>query len=152
MQAHTVTAQHDLNATGNTPHPEAAAPTMATEARKNPDASIFGDSVSIRTLAFGCYAASLAGLLSGGLLTLAALLVAFIQRPTTQGTLYETHFTWLINSILISMALSAAGMMLSFVLIPLTLLAIPALGLLGLWFVYRMAKGMIRLNADQPMN
>lgn len=157
MQENTVAPQHNLAALGDTTGTEPAARTISTGAQADPGASIFGDSVSVRALAFGCYVASLAGLLvSGGLLSIAALLVAFIQRPSTRGTLYESHFDWIVNSGLIALVLGVALSILSVLLFSvlggLAILLTPAFIALAAWFIYRMVKGLLRLNADRSMD
>ena len=63
---------------------------------------------------------------SMGVLSLLALIINYIQRPSARGSIYESHFTWMIRTCW-------------WALIPF------------IWFLYRMIKGLLRANAYQPM-
>ncbi|MDO9159474.1 MAG: hypothetical protein Q7U45_08495 [Burkholderiaceae bacterium] len=78
---------------------------------------------------------------------LVALVIDLIKRPDAVGTWHESHFSWRLRTLLI------AGV-LYLVTIPLWLLLLPGMlawWLISLWFVYRIIKGMVRMNAGQTM-
>ncbi|WP_218510450.1 hypothetical protein [Variovorax sp. dw_308] len=81
-------------------------------------------------------------------LLLIALVIDLVKRDEAVGTWQESHFSWRIRSVL------WAGL-LYVVTSPLWLLLfLPgwiAWALISLWFLYRIIKGMVRMNAGQPM-
>ena len=81
-------------------------------------------------------------------LLLIALVMDLVKRDDAAGTWQASHFSWRIRSVL------WAGV-LYVVTIPLYLLLyVPgwiAWALISLWFLYRIVKGMVRMNAGQPM-
>lgn len=89
-------------------------------------------------------------LFSLGLLNLIPLIINYIKRPDTQGTIVYSHHTWMTRSFWIYIAL----VVVSFVLF-VTIILIPVAWLLGiaawLWYAYRLIKGFIDLNAGRPM-
>ena len=81
-------------------------------------------------------------------LLLVALIIDLIKRPYAVGTWHESHFTWRLRSLLI------AGV-LYLVTVPLWLLLVlpgmVAWWAISFWFLYRIIKGMVRMNAGQTM-
>lgn len=81
-------------------------------------------------------------------LLLLALVLDLVMRGDAVGTWQESHFTWRLTTLVI-----AGGLYL--VTSPLWLLfVLPGMlawWLISIWFLYRIVKGMIRLNAGQPM-
>lgn len=82
-----------------------------------------------------------------GLLIVAAIL-DFIKRDDAVGTWHESHFNWRLRSVLI-----AGGLYL--ITLPLWLLFVlpgmVAWWMISIWFLYRIIKGMVRMNASRPM-
>jgi uncharacterized membrane protein len=83
----------------------------------------------------------------GPTLLIVALVLDFVKRDDAHGTWHESHFRWRIHSVLWAM--------LAYLLtLPLWLLILPgwlAWTAISAWFVYRIVKGMFRMNAGQPM-
>lgn len=77
-----------------------------------------------------------------------ALVIDLIKRPDAVGTWHESHFSWRLRTLLI------AGV-LYLVTIPLwLLLVVPGMvawWVISFWFLYRIIKGMVRMNAGQAM-
>jgi uncharacterized membrane protein len=88
----------------------------------------------------------------GAQASVALLIVAFVidlvKRDSAVGTWQESHFSWRIRSVL-----WAAGLYL--VTAPLWfLLLLPgwiAWSVISIWFLYRIVRGWMNLNANQPM-
>ena len=72
-----------------------------------------------------------------------------VKRGDAAGTWQESHFSWRIRSVV------WAGI-LYLVTAPLwLLLVVPgwiAWTLVSIWFLYRIVKGMVRMNGNQPMD
>lgn len=95
---------------------------------------------------------AVAAVVPGAYVSIALLIVALVmdlvKRDDAAGTWQASHFSWRIRSVL------WAGL-LYVVTIPLYLLLyLPgwiAWALISIWFLYRIVKGMVRMNAGQPM-
>ena len=83
------------------------------------------------------------------LLLLAALLIDFVKRDDAAGTWQASHFSWRIRSVLWAgvLYLLTSWLWLLF-LVPGWI----AWTQISLWFLYRIVKGMVRLNAGRPMD
>lgn len=81
-------------------------------------------------------------------LLLIALVIDLVKRDDAAGTWQASHFSWRIRSVL------WAGV-LYLVTSPLWLLLLApgwiAWALISLWFLYRIVKGMVRMNAGRSM-
>jgi uncharacterized membrane protein len=85
-----------------------------------------------------------------GMLSFLPLIVNYIKRPDTAGTLVYSHHTWMIRSFwtyIICMFIA--------VLLAITIVGIPLAWLLGagawLWKAYRLIRGFIDLNNNRAM-
>ena len=81
-------------------------------------------------------------------LLIIALVMDLVKKDDAVGTWQESHFKWRISSVI------WAGV-LYVVTFPLFLLLyLPgaiAWGLISIWFLYRIVKGMVRMNAGKPI-
>ena len=84
----------------------------------------------------------------GPLLLIVALIIDLVKRSEAVGTWHASHFRWRIRTVLIAALLYA-------VTAPLWLLLIApgwiAWGIISIWFLYRIVKGMVRMNKGLPM-
>jgi uncharacterized membrane protein len=95
---------------------------------------------------------AVAAVMPGAQASVALLIVAFVidlvKKDSAAGTWQESHFSWRIRTVL-----WAAGLYL--VTAPLwLLLLVPgwiAWGVISIWFLYRIVRGWMSLNANQPM-
>ena len=81
-------------------------------------------------------------------LLLIALVVDLVKRDEAAGTWQASHFSWRIRSVL------WAGLLYLLTSWLWLLLFVPgwiAWALISLWFLYRIVKGMVRMNAGRPM-
>lgn len=102
-------------------------------------------------LAIGAFgAASVVGSFLFGWPSIIAVIINYVKRNEVRGTWLESHFSWQIRTFWYALLWAVvAG------LLVLTVIGIPvALGMffvLGLWAIYRIARGWMRLNDHQPM-
>lgn len=93
--------------------------------------------------------AVLPGTQASALLLVIALVLDLIKRGDAQGTWQENHFSWRIRSVIWAGVLYA-------VTAPLWLLFfIPgwiAWGLISLWFLYRIVRGMLAMSKNQAVD
>jgi uncharacterized membrane protein len=85
-----------------------------------------------------------------GLLNIVVLIVNYVRRPDTVGTIVYSHHTWMIRSFW----WYVAAMVVAFVL-AVTIIGIPLAWLIGaaawLWMAYRIIRGFLDLNNNRPM-
>ena len=102
--------------------------------------------------AFG--AASVIGSFLFGWPSIIAVIISYVKRGDARGTWLESHFAWAIRTFWYALAWA---LLVALVSIPLTLIVIgiatwvAGLFLLGLWAIYRVARGWLRLKDHQPM-
>jgi uncharacterized membrane protein len=111
---------------------------------------------SLRTLGWISYilhlvvaiGAVLPGAQASIVLLLIALVIDLVKRDDAAGTWQASHFSWRIRSVL------WAGVLYVLTSWLWLLFLVPgwiAWALISLWFLYRIVKGMVRMNAGRPM-
>jgi uncharacterized membrane protein len=85
-----------------------------------------------------------------GLLSFLPLIVNYVKRPDTAGTLVYSHHTWMIRSFWIYIACMFVAWVLVFTLfgIPLALLLF---AIAWVWKAYRLIRGFLDLNSNRAM-
>ncbi len=106
-------------------------------------------------LALGAFgAATVLGSFLFGWPSIIAVIINYVKRSEVRGTWLESHFSWQIRTFWFALAWA---LLVALVSLPLTLIVIGlgtwALGMfvLGVWAIYRIARGWLRLNGHQPM-
>jgi uncharacterized membrane protein len=77
-----------------------------------------------------------------------ALVIDLVKRPEAQGTWQASHFSWRIRSVL------WAGVLYLVTLPLFLLLYLPgfiAWLVISIWFLYRIVRGMVDMNASRPV-
>jgi len=100
---------------------------------------------SMKTLTVVIYALY-AGALLAGISALAAIVLNYIKREDVAGTLFESHFRWQMRTFWFSLLWVALG--------GITFIVIVGWAVWGaalVWYIYRIAKGWLRLLEDKPM-
>jgi uncharacterized membrane protein len=102
--------------------------------------------------AFG--SATLVGSFLLGWPSIVAVVINYIYRDDARGTWLESHFDWQIRTFWYALVWSVV---VAVVAIPTMLILVGfgiwsiGMGLLGLWAIYRVARGWLRLNDGLPM-
>jgi uncharacterized membrane protein len=106
-------------------------------------------------LAIGAFGtASVVGTFLFGWPSIIAVIINYVKRPDARGTWLESHFTWQIRTFWFALLWAAVVVLVGAVLaIVLVGIAIWVIGLfaLGIWAIYRIARGWMRLNSRQPI-
>ena len=88
------------------------------------------------------------GAQAGTVLLLIALVIDLVKKDEAQGTWQASHFSWRIRSVI------WAGI-LYLVTLPLWLLLLApgwiAWGLISIWFLYRIVRGMVAMNNNRSV-
>ena len=84
----------------------------------------------------------------GVALLIVALIIDLVKRDDAQGTWQASHFSWRIRTVIWAavLYLLTAPLWLAF-LIP----GMLAWAAISIWFLYRIIKGMVAMNASQPL-
>ena len=107
-------------------------------------------------LALGAFgAASVLGSFLFGWPSIIAVIINYVKRGEARGTWLESHFDWQIRTFWFALGWA---LLVGLVSLPLTLVFglgiatwVAGLFLLGVWAIYRVARGWLRLNARQAM-
>jgi uncharacterized membrane protein len=97
---------------------------------------------TMTTIIYALYAASLIF----GITMLVAIVLNYIKKEDVAGTLYESHFRWQIRTFWFSFLWAVIGAVTSIIVIGLFILAADLV-----WYIYRIAKGWLRLHENKPM-
>lgn len=130
-----------------------------TTAYREPDASL----VTITTvtyalhalgLAIGAFgAASVVGSFVFGWPSIIAVVINYVKRADARGTWLESHFTWQIRTFWFAMlwafVIGGVGALLAIVLVGFAIWAV-GFFVLGLWAIYRIARGWLALRDRRP--
>jgi uncharacterized membrane protein len=86
----------------------------------------------------------------GGIPSLVAVVMNYARRSATVGTFLESHFRWQIRTFWYALLWSLLIIVLFFTIvgIPLAFLAMLAM---GIWIIYRVARGWLALRDKRPM-
>jgi len=106
-------------------------------------------------LAIGAFgAATVVGAFLFGWPSIIAVIINYVKRNEARGTWLESHFTWQIRTFwyALAWALVVAAISLPLLLLVVGFVIWPlGLFVLGVWAIYRIARGWLRLKDHQPM-
>ena len=99
-------------------------------------------------------AATIVGSFFFGLPSIVAVILNYARRSAVRGTFLESHFRWQIRTfwfgLLATITVIALSLPLLLVLVGFITLPI-CIGVIGLWLVYRVARGWLALRDRRPM-
>ena len=106
-------------------------------------------------LAIGAFGAStVIGAFVFGWPSIIAVIINYVKQGEARGTWLESHFRWQIRTFWFALAwvilIALIGGALTLVLVGFAILWI-GLFVLGIWAIYRIARGWLRLKDRQPM-
>jgi uncharacterized membrane protein len=106
-------------------------------------------------LAIGAFgAASVLGSFLFGWPSIVAVIVNYVKRGEARGTWLESHFTWQIRTFWFalgwSLLVGLLGLLLAIVLIGIAIWIV-GLFVLGIWAIYRIARGWLALRDRRPV-
>ena len=99
-----------------------------------------------RTITLAVYILHAVSLFTGGLASLIAVIINYVKRDDVVGTVYASHFTWQIRTFWYSVLWGALGWLTVWIVIGFLIW-----GVACVWFIYRIAKGWVRLTEGKPM-
>jgi uncharacterized membrane protein len=97
-------------------------------------------------------AASIVFMFLTGWPSIIAVILNYVKRGEARGTWLESHFRWQIRTFWFGVLwVALCGLFVVATLGVGLLVAWLPLGVVGLWFIYRIASGWLRLNDRRPM-
>lgn len=102
--------------------------------------------INLRTILHVAYGLYAIGFITGGMGALAAVVLAYIKRGDAVGTIYASHFNWILSTFWWSLLWGVISALL-------TLLFIGWLGLFVtlVWVLYRIVKGWLALAENKTV-
>jgi uncharacterized membrane protein len=97
-------------------------------------------------------AATVIGAFLTGWPSIIAVILNYVKRSDVRGTWLESHFRWQIRTFWFGVLW--VGLCIGFIVVTLgigVLVAWLPLALVGLWFIYRTARGWLALTRQRPM-
>jgi uncharacterized membrane protein len=105
---------------------------------------------NMRVLAYVVYGSFVLGPIIP-LVPFIGVIVAAIKYKDAEGTIYQSHFMWVLRTFAMGMAACIIGMLL--LVIPIIhYLALVLMGLTSLWMLYRLVKGGLKLLDNKPID
>jgi uncharacterized membrane protein len=98
--------------------------------------------VQITHITYALYALGLVT----GIFAIAGLIVAYIKRDDAVGTYLASHYSWLIRTFWWGLLWTSIGLVLA-----LALVGFVVLGVVWVWWVYRIIKGWLRLSEKREI-
>ena len=107
---------------------------------------------SLKTVTLVVYVMQAAGFFTAGLGWIVGIVINYVKREEVAGTWLESHFRWQIRTFWFgALWVALCGLFVLFTLgLGLFVVWIP-LGVVALWFIYRVARGWMALNNRRPM-
>jgi uncharacterized membrane protein len=97
-------------------------------------------------------AATVIGAFLIGWPSIIAVILNYVKRADARGTWTESHFRWQIRTFWFGLLWVMICMLFVFMTLGIgILIAWLPLGLITIWFIYRIVRGWIALNARRPM-
>lgn len=133
---------------------------MDTETNNESPPAVLNSLVTLTYVIYGLHALSaLGGVLSAAFVVTAfvsgwpsiiAVIINYAKRAETHGTYLESHFRWQIRTFWFALVwvIVATLLAVTFIGIP---VAFVVVWIAGLWVLYRIARGLLRLFDDEPM-
>jgi uncharacterized membrane protein len=113
------------------------------------------ESLHTLSLVIGAFgAATVIGAFVFGWPSIIAVIINYVKRSEARGTYLDTHFSWQIRTfwwaLLMAAIIAVLGATLAIVLIGLAIWVV-GFFVLGVWAIYRIARGWMALKEGRPM-
>lgn len=105
-----------------------------------------GSEFSAKNLTTVIYALYAVSFFLGGITAIIAVILNYLKKNDVAGTFMESHFRWQIRTFWFGLLWGVIGLIMLFIVIGWLVLIAN-----GIWILYRIIKGMLRLNDNKPM-
>jgi uncharacterized membrane protein len=100
---------------------------------------------SLRQLTLICYILYALSWFTG-ITGIVAIIINYLKRDETAGTIYESHFNWQIRTFWWGLLWAVIGFITMFIVVGFVVLLGAAI-----WSIYRLVKGFLNWNDNKPM-
>jgi uncharacterized membrane protein len=97
---------------------------------------------TLTTIIYALYAAAYVN----GITAIVAIIINYVKKEDVAGTFLESHFRWQIRTFWFGLLWGILGGMTFIIVVGWFILIAD-----GIWIIYRIVKGWLRLNDDKPM-
>ncbi|MBN8549754.1 MAG: hypothetical protein J0M12_10610 [Deltaproteobacteria bacterium] len=94
--------------------------------------------------------ATVVGMMVTGWPSIIAVIINYIKRSEANGTWLESHFRWQIRTFWFAFLWAAISVILILTVIGM-IVGIPLMFVVGIWVIYRVARGWMKLSANEAM-
>ena len=106
----------------------------------------------LKTLTMLVYALQGAGFLLPPVVWIVAVIINYVRKEEVAGTWLESHFRWQIRTFWFGLLwVALCGLFVVMTLGIAIFIAWIPIGVVGLWFIYRILRGWLALNERRPM-
>ena len=96
--------------------------------------------------------ATVVGAFLTGWPSIVAVILNYVKRSEARGTWLDSHFRWQIRTFWFGVLWASTCLMALILTLGLAIIVVwIPIGILTVWFVYRIVRGWVRLNNGQPM-
>ncbi|MBN8550115.1 MAG: hypothetical protein J0M12_12425 [Deltaproteobacteria bacterium] len=95
-------------------------------------------------------AATVVGMMVTGWPSIIAVVLNYIKRSEANGTWLESHFRWQIRTFWFAFLWAVISVILIITVIGM-IVGIPLMFVVGIWVIYRVARGWMKLSANEAM-
>lgn len=99
-----------------------------------------------RTIVLICYILGGIGVLTAFVPILIALIICYLKREESTGTIYYSHYDWLISTFWIGLFWAIVALITSFIG-----LGVIVYFILSIWLIYRFVKGLLRFYENKAV-
>ncbi|MDG6247742.1 hypothetical protein GNY91_09815 [Glaesserella parasuis] len=99
---------------------------------------------TIALVAYGCF---VLGLFLGGFPSLVGVIIAYMKRQETEGTIYQEHFRYLIKTFWVGLIGAVLGTLTLFFGIGLIILVV-----FSIWYAIRVVYGLVKVLDKKSVN
>lgn len=100
---------------------------------------------SLKAVTWIAYIAFIISIFTGGLGFIVGMIVSYVKRNEAKGTIYSSHFNYLISTAWWTIIWTVVGVITAFFIVGFFILIFT-----GIWFIYRLIKGVLRLSENKP--
>ncbi len=104
---------------------------------------------SDRVLAIVAHALFLAGIPTMHLAAIGAVIIAYVQRDSVRGTMWESHFEAIITTFGTALAALLVGIVLCITIVGI-IAGVPILIGMVIWVLYRTIRGLVHAIQERP--
>lgn len=102
---------------------------------------------NLKTMVYVTYGLFIVGIFMGGFPAIAGVVLAYIKRDEALGTIYHSHFLYLIRTFWVSTLIGLLGVLLSLIFVGIFVIIA-----VSIWYIFRVIYGAVRCYEQKEVN